>query len=194
MTGGRLLLSSLVVLAGLLAGCGVPLDDDAQGVPAAEVPSGLRPTDTLVATTAVAETETVTIWFVRDGRLVPARHRVAAPVTPPAVLSELLLGPTAAEQTRALRTAIPDADAVTDVSVAGGVAAVQLTQAFAEIPAADQIPALGQLVMTLTDLRGVGRVRFVLDDAVIAVPLPTGEVAEGSVSRDDFAVLVEPGI
>ena len=103
-----------------------------------------------------------------------------------------LSGPTEAEQNRSLRTAIPGAAAVVEVSVARGVATVTLTPAFSEIPAADQVLAVGQIVLTLTDQRGIGRVRFVVDDASIAVPLPSGETSGDSVSRDEFIELADP--
>ena len=101
----------------------------------------------------------------------------------------MLAGPSTSEQDESLRSAIPDPSAVVDVSVAGGVATVNLTAAFSEIPANDQVLAVGQLVLTLTDLRGIGRVRFVVDDVQVAVPLPNGETSEDSVSRDEYLVL-----
>ena len=47
-------------------------------------------------------------------------------------------------------------------------------------------------VLTLTDQRGIGRVRFVVDDASIAVPVPSGETSGDSVSRDEFIELADP--
>ena len=142
---------------------------------------------------AVADQEPIDVWLVRDELLSATRHRVDPPVTPRLALEELLAGPTSAEQNRSLRTAIPDASAVVSVEVSGGVASVGLASSFSEIPASDQVLAVGQIVLTLTDLRGIGRVRFLVDDAQIAVPLPTGDATEDSVSRDDYILLVAAG-
>lgn len=180
------------VLALALGACGVPLEDEPQGVPAGEVPEGLRPVDS-VAPPVTAATEPVTVWFVREGELVPVEHRVERPAGPTAAVTELLAGPSAGEQQRALRSAIPDPAAVVEVVVAGGIATVALTPAFSEIPSADQVLAVGQLVLTLTDLRGVGLVRFLIDDVDIAVPLPSGEAADRPVSRDDYFELTLSG-
>ncbi len=178
---------SLVVLA-TLAGCGFPTQDSAHVVADSELPAGLRPSDTAVATT-VLDTEPATVWFVKDGRLVAARHQLAAPVTIELITLDLLAGPSAAEEAKGLRTATPDTAAVLQVSLTRGSAVVQLSDAFADIPANDQVLAIGQLVLTLTDFRGVGSVEFVRNDEPIAVPLPTGETSDAAVVRDDYISL-----
>ncbi len=188
--GGALAVALLVatVTAG---GCGVPLESSPNQLPEDALPEGLRPSDSTVPD-APSEQEPIDVWYVGDDRLVSTRHRIDPPTTPQKTLDELLSGPTEAEQNRALRTAIPDAAAVVEVSVARGVATVTLTPAFSEIPAADQVLAVGQIVLTLTDQRGIGRVRFVVDDASIAVPVPSGETSGDSVSRDEFIELADP--
>ncbi len=177
--------------------CGVPLEDDASPLSPDQLPDGLRPSASTIVGEQVPDTsvdqEPVDVWFVREDRLSSARHRIDPPVTPERVLAELLTGPTEAEQDRSLRSAVPDAAVVTSVSVAGGVATVGLAPEFSDIPASDQVLAVGQLVLTLTDQRGIGRVRFVVDDAQIAVPLPSGESSDQSVSRDDYISLAASG-
>jgi hypothetical protein len=179
---------ALLLAAFAAAGCGVPLESSPGRLPDDALPEGLRPSASTVPE-APSEQEPVDVWYVSDDRLVSTRHRIDPPTTPQKTLEELLSGPTEAEQNRSLRTAIPDAAAVVDVSVARGVATVTLTPAFSEIPAGDQVLAVGQIVLTLTDQRGIGRVRFAVDDAAIAVPLPSGETSGDSVSRDEFIEL-----
>ncbi len=111
------------------------------------------------------------------------------PVTASEVVASLGEGPTAAEIDRGLRSAIPDATMVVSAEVAGGTATVELAADFSEIPPGDQVLALGQLVLTLTDLRGVGRVRFQVAGAPVATPLPDGTSTDDSVSREDFRSL-----
>lgn len=180
---------AVVGLFGLFVlGCGVPIEQQAQPIPTDQVPVGLRPTDSTIEA-PLAESEPTDIWFVRDTELVTTRHRIEPPVTAQAALAELLTGPTNAEQNRSLRSAIPDGSVVIDVQVLGGVATVDLASSFSDIPAQDQVLAVGQIVLTLTDLRGIGRVGFVVDEVQIAVPLPSGVASDGSVSRDDYIAL-----
>jgi spore germination protein GerM len=73
---------------------------------------------------------------------------------------------------------------------AGGTATVQLSSGFLEIPPGDQVLALGQVVLTLTDLRGVGRVRFEINGEAVATPLPDGTSTAAPVARDDFSEVV----
>ncbi len=186
----RTTIAVLVACASALMACGVPTSERVESIPADQLPQGLRPTDSTIEATPVDQ-EPIDIWLVRDDLLVASRHRVDPPVDPQRALDELLRGPTPAEQNRSLRSAIPDASAVVAATIERGVVTVDLAPAFADIPASDQLLAVGQIVLTLTDLRGVGRVRFVVDEAQIAVPLPSGESSDESVSRDDYLTLAE---
>lgn len=177
-----------VCLSSIVASCGVPAQSRPDQLSAAELPDGLRTIDTAPPASQV-EQDNIDVWFVRDDALVSTRHSVTTPAGPTVAVDELLAGPSDSEQDESLRSAIPDASAIVDVSVVGGLATVNLTTAFAEIPASDQVLAVGQLVLTLTDQRGIGRVRFVVDDVQVAVPLPSGETSEDSVSRDEYLVL-----
>lgn len=187
----RRALALALALTASAGACGVPTDSSPEVLSDADVPDGLKPVEAPVTEPAAVE-EDVDVWFLREGMLVSVRHRVAAPVDPAAAIAELLAGPSEDEQGQSLRSAIPDSSAVVGVTVARGVAAVSLAPEFAEIPASDQVLAVAQLVFTLTDLRGVGRVRFLVDDVQVAVPLPTGESTDESVSRDEYVALL-PG-
>lgn len=189
MIARRIAVAALIVSSiALLQGCGFPVDHSARQVPEEAVPEALRTPGTN-DTILTATNESAAIWFVRDDVLDKVLHRVEAPVEAASVIADLLLGPTDDEQGRSFRSAIPDPAVVVDATVTAGQATVELTPEFAEIPVADQVLAVGQLVLTLTDLRGVGSVRFVVDDAQIAVPLPTGEASDQPVSRDDYITL-----
>jgi spore germination protein GerM len=181
----------LIGVVATVAGCGAPTESSPHVIAQGDLPSGLQ-VDGSVTPREPQTQERIAIWFVREDGLARAVHAVPGPATPQAVVDELLLGPDDREQGLALRSAIPDPEAVPAVSVERGVATVQLTSAFSEIPAADQVLAVGQLVMTLTGLPGIGRVRFVVDESQVAIPLPNGEVAEDAVSREDYAELAAP--
>ena len=171
-----------------IGACGFPEQRDATPLTSEDLPAGLRAEGT-VASPSPADTESATVWFVSDDRLVPVRHEVAAPVSVESITEDLLLGPTEPEQERGLRSAVPDPTVVNGVILARGVAEVDLTPSFGDIAAADQLLAVGQFVLTLTDARGVGSVRFLLDGQPVVVPVPSGEASDGPVFRDQFLEL-----
>lgn len=177
------------VLCGLLlvASCGFPTEGSPSPIAAEERPDELDPD----STAPVTATDEVTVWFLRDDLLVQRPRQVPAPLDAAAVVDSLGLGVTPSEADRGLRSAIPDASMLVAAELAGGTATVQLAGEFLEIPPGDQVLALGQVVLTLTDLRGIGRVRFEIDGASVATPLPDGTSTEDSVSREDFRSLAE---
>jgi spore germination protein GerM len=182
--------STVVVSAVLVgaAGCGFPVQDEARSLPEDELPVGLQPGATPPSTASV-DTEPATIWLVDGDALDAVRHDVAAPASIESVTTQLLIGPSEAEQGRGLRSALPDPDVVSDASLSRGIATVDLTSSFAEISPEDQLLAVGQFVLTLTDLRGVGSVQFTVDGVPAAVPTPTGESTEQAVFREQFLEL-----
>ncbi len=189
----RPMVATLTFVALLLGvSCGVPAESSPRQIPQSAIPDALKPSDTVAVATSASPVERVDLWFVREGQLVSVRHSVPAPTDPTSVVDELLSGPTDSERSSSLRSAIPDAGAVEGVSVRAGKATVKLSTAFSEIPAADQLLAVAQLVLTLTDLRGIGLVEFTVGDAAVLVPLPHGDTSTGSVSRDDYLELSKP--
>lgn len=175
----------MAVIALLASGCGFPTQD-------AAVP--LDDLDDVIVPTSVeplrGPAETVTLWFVKDSALVPTRRRVPSPAEVSAVLSVLLQGVSTSDVDKGIRSAIPSPTVIDGVEVSGGTATVSLTAGFLDIPVADQSLAVAQLVVTLTDLRGVGQVRFTIDGSTVLVPLPDGSSTDDSVSRDDFVMFI----
>ena len=186
---GLVLVTCAAVLLMSISACGFPDQDDATPLPNEELPIGLRDEQTPSTTAAVA-TEHATIWFVADGALVPVRQEVAAPASAESLIDALLAGPTEAEQERGLRSALPDPTVIVQAESMRGLARVELSPAFADIAAADQLLAVGQVVMTMTGLPGVGGVAFTFDDEPVAVPIPTGESSTDAIVRDQFSELV----
>ncbi|MBA2641776.1 MAG: GerMN domain-containing protein [Actinobacteria bacterium] len=155
---------ALVVLAIALVvgGCG---DDDGSTV-----------TDTeTTTTTAPAETADVRVYWLRDGKVWPAARDVDdSGDIESAAVEELLAGPTEQEETELeFTTAIPEDAENAEVSIADGVATVELDTELPEEP-------LAQLVYTLTQFSTV----------------ETVEIQERRLTRADFedltpAILVE---
>ena len=183
---------SVMGIAGLLvASCGFPVEEQATPLSSDDLPDALR-SDTPVVTTIPLESEIASVWLVEEQALVQLRHRIAAPATLDSIVADLLAGASADEQERGLRSAVPAPDAVVGVTLSRGVATVSLGSSFLQIAAEDQLLAVGQLVLTLTDFRGVGSVQFALDEQSIAVPLPTGEASDQPVFREEYLVLQQP--
>ncbi len=130
-----------LVLAVGLAGCG-------------GAKNSAQTTGTQTATTA-ADTTTLRAYFMRDakvgpvGRAVPRTQAVAT-----SAMEELLKGPSSAEAGIGLTTSIPDGTTLGSVSIAGGVATVELS------PEPSTDAARAQVVYTLTQFPTVDSVRF----------------------------------
>jgi spore germination protein GerM len=182
---------AVTVTATAITACGFPEQQSAAPVPEQELPVALRP-DLVPSSTTPSETERATIWLIDQSRLVPVRHDVAAPASVESVTAALLAAPSADEQQRGLRSAMPDPTVVVGSQLARGLATVELAPEFAEISPEDQLLAVGQFVLSMTGLPGVGGVVFTIDGVPVAVPVPTGESTEGPVFRDQFGELIGP--
>ena len=183
----RIGLAVLLVGGLLLAGaCGVTEDGSARTTPADEVPFGLlEATATTVPATGAEAGGDTNVCLALDGSLLVV-GRARGEGTQLRSLRELVLaGPTEGEADLGLRTAMGD-DTIEDVSASGGLAGVELTEAFTELPGDQQLLALAQITCTLTAQRGVSRVEFELDGERIEVPIQGGSLVERPVTRADY--------
>lgn len=182
-----------VALVVLTAGCGLSGEDRDHPLAAADVPYDLLAPSTTTTTEPPATTTTLAwranLWFVISGRLEPIQRQLRTQPRVEQLLDLLLRGPGRTEPLL-LRTSLAIDDATVPRPPAGGVLTVDLADDFGARSSSEQILALGQLVFTLTEVPGVGRVVFRINGTELAVPLPDGRLAQGSVSRDDFAALV----
>jgi hypothetical protein len=137
------------------------------------------------STTAV-QTEPVRLYFITNGQLTYVTQAVPAPAAPQLIIKALQAGPQG-ELGFALRTAVPSRAAV-NVQTNAGIAVVDLPAGFFDsIAVTDQRLVIGQIVLTLTDSRGVGQVQFNQ-----AVPKPSGEVTPTGqlLTKNDFQTLL----
>lgn len=143
----------------------------------------------LETTTTLVQTERVRLYFITSGQLLYVEGALPAPAALQQILATLQLGTDPLGDLGAgLRSAVPSAAEIRVLDTGTGVATVELPEGFFDgIPALDQRLAIGQIVLTLTDSRGVGQVQFDL-----AVPNATGEVIQPGtpLSRLDFAPLL----
>jgi hypothetical protein len=151
------------------------------------------PTSTAVSTTVneassttAVQTEPVRLYFVTNGQLTYVTQAVPAPAAPQLIIKALQAGPQG-DLGFALRTAMPSRAAV-NVQTNAGIAVVELPAGFFDsIAVTDQRLVIGQIVLTLTDSRGVGQVQFNQ-----AVPKPSGEVTPAGqlLTKNDFQTLL----
>jgi hypothetical protein len=206
----------VVVIAGVVGACGVPLDKQDRPLRVGE--AGYTPileiTTTTTTTTTTTPTTTTTIvsvptstvvttttelgklqkpldvyWIGPEG-LVPVR-RLPDEYDLSKAINALRFGPLSTGVEGTLRSAIADPGMIVDASEKGGVATVELGSSFSSLPGSEQSLALAQIVFTVTR-EGIGRVRFRVNGRAISVPLADGQPTSGSVSRDDYAILMAP--
>ena len=186
-----------LVLVGVLASaasCGVPDEDRAKTAGADDVPFGLLEDEPLPPP-ATVPTEAATLIRVYlfnpgDQRLVGVDRSIeeGADVNVSDVVDTLLAGPTLPETAQGIVSALPRG-AVTEVTLLGGVANVDLDEDFSELDGSSQLRAIAQLVYTLTSRPGVGRVAFTLVGQPVEIPRGDGSLTSGSVSRDGYREL-----
>jgi len=128
------------------------------------------------------------VWFARGGRLVEAlRTHTATPRVATAALDALLAGPTRTERAAGLRSEIPRETRLLGVSIANGVARVDLTSDYEAGAGSRSLQLrLAQVVYTLTQFPTVTRVRFALDGTPVSVFSGGGIVLDHPVGRSAY--------
>jgi len=110
------------------------------------------------------------VYFVQGEQLAPVARPGATTLD---AVRYLVAGPTRAELARGFRTYIPAATRVRSVTVAKGLATVDLTTPFLTGARRESMLArLAQLVQTLTGLEGTAKVQLLVDHATTAGMFP----------------------
>jgi Sporulation and spore germination/Immunoglobulin-like domain of bacterial spore germination len=125
-------------------------------------------------------------------RVIPATKSVAT-----AAMTALLAGPNTKERTAtpAISTAIPVGTEMLDLSIANGVAIVDLSRDFESGGgSASVLGRLAQVVFTLTQFPSVKGVLFRVEGREVHALGGEGAVLDGPVSRDDYYASVLPNI
>jgi germination protein M len=125
-------------------------------------------TTTSATTSAPATPTDIKVYLVREGRLVIAHRQVAGPAVLQGALTALLNGPTAAERTGGLDSAVPAATQLLDVALADGQATVDLSGSYGTGGGSLSTQArVAQVVFTATQFPNVDRVLFRMDGAPV---------------------------
>ncbi len=184
----------LVLVVGvsvLLVGCGVRTQDTAAPLPGAVV---VRPEPSPDDSPVTG----VDLYFVVDDQLVSV-PTAASVVGVQSLLDQLAGGPPR-EGGVGMRSLVADPAGGTLVLAAGpdagasppaGVVTVAVTDAFASLPANEQVLLLGQVVLSLT-AAGAEAVLFTdPQGAPLAVPLPDGRLLDRPATAADYHSLVD---
>ena len=108
---------------------------------------------------------TLDLWFAKDGKLFPTQRTTASqPAVARLALTILLRGPSARERRAGLESAVPEDAAVRSISLAGGVATVDLSRGISGTSGEEELRlALGQILYTVTQFRSVKAVQFEIE-------------------------------
>jgi spore germination protein GerM len=217
MNGRRL--ATTFVGVGLLAtlaavtGCGVTNDPQAKEIPANQLPFGLAETTTSSTTLPPTTTPTLpatvaltvppsttvatyvqTLYFVADGHVRAVDRTIAQRPTLDTAIGLLAAGPTTADGLATadgvvLTTRVAPG-LVLGAARIGGTAIVTVGAGYAALDPISQLVVTAQLVLTVTDLPGVGRVSYLLDGNPQPMWLPDGSQTDQSVAQDDYRSLL----
>ncbi|MGK2929385.1 MAG: GerMN domain-containing protein [Acidimicrobiales bacterium] len=193
MTGRTRILRSVLVIAALVAGCGIEAEDDPRALRVGIDEDRLSIDDRRPGT--AVEIATSIYLVTESGRLRPTVRRIGVSQQPStrlsSVLDELIDGPVAREAQDGLRSAVPATTDVLAVTVDGATAVVDLSSEFASIGGEQELLAVGQMVLTVTTFPGVRRVLLRLDGRPTDLPLPDGSFVDGPVVLRDYAGLLD---
>ena len=167
---------TLALLVLVAAGCD-------GGEEAATPPETTAPGET--TTQPTPETTTFAVYLLRDGVVAPMRRTVSSTPTPArAALEALMTGPTSDEESSGLVTAVPDGTTLLDLSVADGVATVDLSGTFDDGGgSASMLGRVAQVVATVTQFPGIERVAFRLDGEPVETIGGEGVVVDPPIGR-----------
>lgn len=188
---------ALVALAALVAtACGVRPDDGPRAISSADVPFGLLDAVGTTTTTAALVPElqpgvVVTVYLLdRDGLVIPVT-RLTAAGGPVDVLRALLEGPRPEESAAGLRSALPVATELLGFRTGPetGAVVVDLSDDFLTVQGEQQIKAVAQVVLTLTELPDITGVRFAFEGQVRPVFRAQGDLTDAPLTRSSFTQL-----
>jgi len=180
-----------------LAGCGVPVDRSPSALSRRGIPFDLLDPNapSTTATTSPIEVPVEIFLIGPTGHLVAVGRDV--PVSAPnlaTVLGALVAGPTDAEATAGLQSALTTQTTVLGADISGGVASVNLGGTFGQLVGPPQIQAVAQVVFTASALPGVTGVTFELEGQPVEVPVASGvQVPEANVAQFATLAPLAPG-
>lgn len=174
------------ILLALLAGCGVPLEDEARELPSQSPPVRSSATPAVAQSGPVTET----IYLVKGGLLVAVPRQVPAEPLVEELMVDLLAGPTAAEKAIGIGSALLGSNVVAAVQVVDGIATVELAANLEGTGRNDDVLAFGQIVCTLTARPGILWAAFTRGGQRIEVPRGDGSLTASLLNAASYSRLI----
>lgn len=171
--------TSLLAAGLLVAGCGVPLQDEPQVIE--------RESASPTRTAAAAPTGNLdaVVYFIQGDRVIPVSRRLGSR-DGSELLRSLFVGPAEAERQRGLRSAIPLGVEPARVERSGTVAIVELPAELADLGSPDHVLAVAQIVFTLTATDGARSVQLASSGQSTPAPAGDGRLVDRPLTRADF--------
>ena len=190
MSTRRAIPIALVFVALVLsaAGCGGGTQSSPDKLSVDAVPFGLLDptTSTVPSTTSPPAKYPFLAYFMGPDGVVPVVRVASTKPTPGVAGKALVAGPTREEVQVGIRNTIPKRSVGRFGGLANGTVAIDLNPAFLDVSGQSQKLALAQIVFTMTSLKGVRQVRFLLDGQPTTVPRINGTITNKPVRRSDY--------
>jgi spore germination protein GerM len=205
-----------VAMVCFVGACGVTTDDSVREI---DIPAALAATSTTTTTTTRPATTTTTsiappstdapttsstipveatmrsvrLYFVANDRFYEERREVFRTAEPRQILEELIRGPLDPLTPFAATTSLAFDD-ILAVRILRGLAVVQVSPRVGTLDFPEKVRFAGQVVLTLTELPGVGQVQFEVDGDPLDLPEGDGGLPDGPLARESFENLIERDI
>ncbi|MEV0799153.1 GerMN domain-containing protein [Kribbella sp. NPDC050281] len=183
-----------VAAALVLVGCGVPVQEDPAPIDPGAIPSRLRTSSrpTTGPAPATSGQATIQVNFVRRDRLV-ALNREAPSTTSTelmnAVLQGLQDGPTATERAGGLTSALQPGLTLSVIHVQARSVVLELSGETGGRSAAENVLAVGQIVLSVTALPAVDEVTFSHNGVPVEALLADGALTTKPLTAKDYEAL-----
>lgn len=171
-------------MVGLTAACGVP-SSEPQALPTELADLAQPPTE---AQTSAPSSVTVQVAWVKNNRLALVDRAVTAndqATRINAVLEAIVSGPDERDEAKGLSTLIA-IDSRLSGKLDGRHVTIDLDLGTAPAEQKSQALAVGQIALSVLNVRGVRRVSFTNNGSSIEVPLPGGPRTTAVVTADDY--------
>lgn len=182
----------MALVMGLLTACGVPLQNEPQASQGSSVPFGLLDTSSRTSATTAKPPGIGMIYLVDGTSLQAVGRALPSPPSANSVLSVLASGPTDQERQEGLTTRITDSTLLGNVRSGAGLVQVEVSEEFTKLDPADELLAVGQVVLTVTANTPGTTIAFSFGSEAIPIPLPGGSTTSEPVERSRYEVLVAP--
>jgi hypothetical protein len=174
-----------VVLVALLAGCGIPPDDQPRE------PDNPRPYRSGTPTAPGVGSALERLCLVKDNLIARTLRRVPTARTPGEQLLDLFGGPNAGEQADGYTSALTGITITPVLTLDGAAATVEIGDWAEHGDRSDGVLAFGQIVCTLASRPEIGTVSFTSGGEPLSVPRADLSLSDAPLTIVDYDELIE---